>query len=262
MKISVCLCIRNGEQYMHYLTYIANQLKMYDYDFEYFIYENNSTDHTKDEIKEFSKKFNCKYIVEDLHNNKMHTGISNKRGKHMATIRNKLKKFHGTLTSDYTLLLDCDVIFVPSVIKKLIDSFNPSTAMVSTYCMLWNEDRHYYDSFAFISNDNISYKESGNTCLFKSCKRCIYIRKKENIVLDLLDDDKILQVKSAFGSLSMIKTEIYNKVNWENSICEHHSFCKQVNEYGNIIVNPMIKTMISNHPADYKKMYHVLITGQ
>ena len=40
------------------------------------------------------------------------------------------------------------------------------------------------------------------------------------------------------------KTDVYNKVWWGDSICEHHSFCKEVLKYGKVIINPMIKTVM------------------
>jgi hypothetical protein len=219
-------------------------------DFEYFIYENNSSDNTKQFIENFAKNHNCKYLLEDIPNSNMLEGIKQERGQHMATIRNKFKDFHGNLNSDYTLLLDCDVVFLPSTIEKLIQSFDDTTSIVSAFCIDWNIYRennkyiHYYDTLAVISNDNISYKENGNTCLFKTCERCICHRGNHNIHVNashLFDDNKIIRVKSAFGSMSMIKTEIYNKVRWGNSLCEHHSFCEQINKFGNVVINPNIK---------------------
>lgn len=265
MKISICLCIRNGEKYMMYLDKLCNDIeqKYKDFEFEYYIYENNSTDNTKNLIEKFGKTKKCRYLLEDIPNNNIHSGIESDRGKHMASIRNKLKDFHGELDSDYTLLIDCDVVFLPNTIEKLIKSFDDKISMVSTFCICWETYKnykiiHYYDSFALISDNNISYKENENTCLFKLCERCLTFRKFLNIdIHNLFDYDKIIQVKSAFGSLSMIKTEIYNKVRWNSSVCEHHSFCEQVNKYGNIIINPNIKIYVTqpdmNDYDDIKK---------
>lgn len=258
MKLSICLCIRNGEKYIQYLNYVSSQLKSM-FNVEYYIYENNSTDHTKEEIINFAKTNPCKYLLEDIPNNHKLSGINNERGTHMATIRNKLKDFHGLLTSDYTLLID-DVVFLPETIQKLLATFDPTMAMVSTYCICWNyykmtQSLHYYDTFAVITNNNISYKENNNTCCFKSCKQCFSTRP---IKTNLFDDNKLISVKSAFGSLSMIKTTIYNKVRWGNSICEHHSFCQQIQSYGKIIINPTIKIIVSNDDTNYLFIHNQL----
>jgi hypothetical protein len=93
--------------------------------------------------------------------------------------------------------------------------------------------------------DNISYRENDNSCLFKSCKRCINHRNVFGIKIDnqyLFDDDKIIETKSCFGSFAVLKTKVYNEVSWGNTICEHHSFCDNVSKHGKIVINPMIKT--------------------
>lgn len=240
---------------MIFLDALATEIekKYTTIEFEYYIYENNSTDNTKIRIENFAKNRHCKYLLEDLTNNNMHTGINVERGVHMATIRNKLKDFHG--------ILDSDVVFLPETIEQLIHSFNDTISMVSTFCICWefyhshNRSIHYYDSLAVISNDNISYKENDNTCLFKTCQRCRIHRYIKQIHINdsqLFDDNQIIYVKSAFGSMSMITTAIYNKVKWLNSICEHHSFCEQIRNYGHIIINPRIKIMTAaNSHNDY-----------
>jgi hypothetical protein len=107
---------------------------------------------------------------------------------------------------------------------------------------------HYYDTFAVITQDNIDWKKNNNRCLFKSCKLCVEYRRKTKTFIDdkyLFDDDKLIYVKSCFGSLALVKTDVYNKVKWGESICEHHSFCKNVLSYGKIVINPTIKTFTS-----------------
>ena len=48
MKISVCLCIRNGEKYLEYINELFNKIELSNsFEFDYYIYENNSTDETK-----------------------------------------------------------------------------------------------------------------------------------------------------------------------------------------------------------------------
>ena len=79
----------------------------------------------------------------------------------------------------------------------------------------------------------------------------MYIKQIHINDSQLFDDNQIIYVKSAFGSMSMIKTTIYNKVNWLNSICEHHSFCEQIHNYGHIIINPRIKIITANSNHDY-----------
>ncbi len=81
--------------------------------------------------------------------------------------------------------------------------------------------------------------------VYNSCNLCINIRNKLNININdqyLFNTNQLIEVKSAFGSISLIKTHIYNNVKWEPTICEHHSFCDHVNKYGSVVINPLIKT--------------------
>jgi hypothetical protein len=281
IKISVILAIRDGEKYIEFLNNVFNKIEGLNqtqtqnqtqtkYEYEYFIYENNSTDNTKEQIKEFynKKERNGKYLLESIDNNTVKTGINFERGAHMANLRNKLKDFHGQLVSDYVLLLDCDAIFTANTIEQLINTMNDKIVMTTPFCISWkpflyNNCVHYYDTFAVITKEGLSYKNNYNTCLFKSCKGCIEFRKRANIKMDeqnLFTCDKLIEVKSAFGSISLIKTDVYNNVKWEPTICEHHSFCEQVNKYGSIVINPQIKTFTTEPTlTDYNEIEKELI---
>ena len=59
LKITICLCIRDREKYMIYIDMVFTNIeKLYsDFDFEYYIYENNSTDKTKELIVKFFNQF-------------------------------------------------------------------------------------------------------------------------------------------------------------------------------------------------------------
>lgn len=261
-KISICLCIRDGETYIQYINNVFKIIEQVypNITFEYFIYENNSTDNSKEYIKQFYKENQDrkgKYWLEDIPNtSEMMDGIQIERGTHMANLRNKLKRYHGVLTSDYTLLLDCDVIFKKDLFYELIKSIDKDIAMVTPFCISYHhykniafkkfnikrlyEAPHYYDTLALITQDNISYKETGNTCIFEKCCSCRNHRKNIKIELDdkfSICSQKIIPVKAAFGSMAFIKTDVYNKIKWGESICEHHSFCEEVNKYGKVVIN-------------------------
>jgi hypothetical protein len=57
----------------------------------------------------------------------------------------------------------------------------------------------------------------------------------------LLDNKNLINVKSAFGGLALVKTSVYNIVDWGESVSEHHSFCENVRKFGTIVINPNIK---------------------
>ena len=164
MKISICLAIRNGEKYMLFLDKLFTRIeKTYqNYIFEFFIYENNSIDNTKLAIKNFAKKRNCDFLLEDIPNNNMKCGVSIERGQHMANLRNRLKDYHGKLDSDYVLLLDSDVVFVPSTLEQLINTINDEIVMATPFCICFDwylhsnkTNFHYYDSITKVHTTTI-----------------------------------------------------------------------------------------------------------
>lgn len=344
LKISIILITKNSEEYIKYLDNIFDKIESYYYEkyiFEYFIYENNSNDNTKNEIKNFYQRKNRlgNYLLEDIDKNQDLSGINQERSNYMSFLRNKLKSFHSLLKSDYTLLLDTDVLFQFDIIDKMINTFNefnyligpsdenikeielpvicdnassipsnhqendwndlfhvqlnnnilsikrvdstsgwgqnlevrvkPSKYMVAltvfdicyTNSSIENNritNAHYYDSFAMIVK-SISYKDNNNTCMFINCNRCKNIRKDHNINIDeslLVPDNNIFNINSAFGGFFLLKTYVYNNINWDNTICEHHSFCEKIRKFGNILLDPRLKVItISSKNENYREIH-------
>jgi hypothetical protein len=338
MLISVVLTIKNGEKYIRFLDeYFGKVEKRYSerIQFEYFIYENNSTDNTKGAIQEFfgSASRSGRYFLENIHNSKSLWGISNERGVYMAFLRNKLKTYHGALKSEFTLLLDCDVIMREDLIENLLSRFEfypfyigPSDTnskyidlptplrgakqhhsdFSDTFQILWNKHKlyvrrtdckdgwgqnlavdvypeingivavtpydiwytdemhlnepescHYYDSFAMITSRNVSYANNDNTCMFRNCRNCTNARKHSNISLDdsyFLDKTNPTHVLSAFGGCMLVRTGAYNDVKWNGSICEHHSFCESLRQYGIILLDPTVNVITTS--SDNAWRYH------
>ena len=193
--VSVILLLRDCDKYVQYLNEKFSELEVLyknSIQFEYYMYENDSTDNTKKEIQQFFKNKKGKYLFENIKDSYLMSGISTHRGKKMAILRNNLKKFHGTLKTDFVLLIDSDVIFLEdSIIKMINDIINiENSVMVTPYCICWDwysqseDNNHYYDSFAVITNDNINYEINDNTCMFENCEKCKAHRKNKNIHLN------------------------------------------------------------------------------
>ena len=346
LTISVVFIIKNGEKYINYLDEQFESIeKKYIplYRFEYYIYENNSKDGTKCAIQRFYNRTNRrgKYLLEDIDNNKDLDGVKMERGEYMSFLRNKLKSFHGVLQTDYTLLLDADVVFSIDIIEKMINTFNvfsyyigasdtnSKTVEMPTKCIdansiplndqaldwkdtfgvSWNDEKniltikrtdvpdgiwgqpltisikpsnsfvalgvfdvcydnsifenniitmqHYYDSLAFISNKNITHTTMNNTCMFEACSYCKSKRLETNIIVEddlLFSKNNIFKVNSAYGGFFLIKTDIYNHVCWDTTICEHHSFCEKIREYGDILLEPRLNVITCIHNSNYREI--------
>ena len=262
-KIAMLLLVYNNEKYIQHLHFLFQEIeKTCDYEFSFFIYENNSTDGTKEAIHAFMQHRKGRFVCENVTNpNFFEGGIEIQRASHMAMLRQKLKQQHGKKAiedSDYVFILDSDVIFDLETLEHMIRTFHSVSdcVMTSGYSICYDtfqnsskKAQHYYDSLAFISNDGISYKENDNTCLFDSCNRCLTHRKVFNIKIPnekLISSTLPFEVKSAFGSLSLVDPKTYNKINYSleddhDYHCEHHAFAEKMRKYGNIIVDPRIK---------------------
>jgi hypothetical protein len=329
LTISVVFIIKDGAPYISYLdNYFTTVERLYKhkYNFEYFVYENDSNDDTVRKLVAFFKNRKGRYWSESIKHNADFKGIKHERCQYMSALRNSLKRRHGQLLSDYTLLIDCDVIFQIDIIDNLIEAFSsynfyvgpseenivtvdlptegidceciptnrqqpawtdtfkthisgnklkveridskcgwgqplefkitpPNVVAVTSfdYCykrLRENHNNHYYDTLAFIPNNNIDYSNNGNSCMFENCERCQEYRTRTNIKFDnsnLLSEKKVTTVNSAFGGCFMLKTNIYNKVDWgdesDSGVCEHHTFCKKIRQFGYILFVPNLKVI-------------------
>tara|TARA_A100001015_G_scaffold294076_1_gene371430 strand:+ start:2644 stop:6348 length:3705 start_codon:yes stop_codon:yes gene_type:complete len=260
IKLSIVILVKNNEKWLEHLnTYFYKTEKLYNdlLEFEYFIYENNSTDKTKIIVHKFMKNRKGKFICENISTTyKWTEGIDINRGLHMNYIRNRAKNRFGKINSDYILLLDSDTILERDTIFRMVyyihqdETIGAITPFVK--CKHGKLPLHYYDSLAVVTNSNINYIKNDNTCMFKHCERCTSHRKIKNINLSKEDLFSItseeISVKSAFGSCCLIKSYIYNKCEYDeklfvesNNVCEHISFNKQILKYGRIIIKPDIR---------------------
>ena len=244
IKISVILIIKDGEEYIRYLNeYFTNVEKKYEsfYIFEYFIYENNSKDNTKKEIKKFYKNKKGLYWCENIDKNKDFSsleGISNKRSEYMKELRNRLKNYHGELYSDFCLLLDCDVVLSNDLIPKMFNSFNEG--------LIYAGSSEY--NIKEIDIDNFIIDDIYSCKLFDDEKFFTYYEKNKCII------KRIDKYKSW-------DNELYLKANLKNivmvsvfDICYQgyrHNKCK--NHYYDSLA--FVSKEGTNHGADHNKNY-------
>lgn len=253
-KISIILVLHNNGKWLKYLEKKIDNLKR-KFELEFMIYENNSNEEFKIQLKQFIENQNGILLSENTKEIKFESVISSERGIHMNNIRNRNKINHGILNSDFTLVLDSDTYFDNSIIINFIEYLliNKDTSMVTGYPfyrngILTEENKyHYYDSL-ILSKNGYNFKSTDNTCLMKKCLSCINHRLINNVFVDeksLIDDGEIVEMDSVFGCMGMIPTKIYNKVFWTDKHgfgeTDHYGFCQELKKYGNLILNSNIK---------------------
>ena len=253
LSLSIIILVKDAESYIPFLSYIFDLIQEKNtYSMEFFILENDSTDRSEDMLKQFMVGRKGKLFSGKLDwNAEQRAGTSIKRGEYMARLRNELHRMHGKLTSNYTVVLDTDVYFDYTTIGKLINRITTGVAMSTSYGKAWDimlshSSDHYYDTFAYITDDGIGYKETGNKCMFHGCELCRKYLEQRNLIKKRYPANAtVVKVKSAFGGLVVIPTNYYNSTQWTPTVCEHHGWCERLRKHGDILVSRDIETIVA-----------------
>ena len=222
--IEFLMICRNNENYFKYIfPILCEKIKIYEPKF--YIYENNSTDNTKNELKLLSKKYNLLYKCENI---KTHWN----KYKNICVARNNLLEFYrnnNTTLNNQVILLDTNIIFNRETINELINnSYEGKMFLANTkfYSSSKNiNNKYYYDLLAL--NYGINFNEN---------KLLSFDNFKENKI----------KLKSGFGGLVLINKEFILKNNWhlnnklwnksnifKNIVCEHWDFCNKISKIDN-----------------------------
>lgn len=240
MKITVLSIFRNAERH---IQETFKRLEALENDnpslsFEYFFYENDSTDNTAMLLNKWMAGRKGKVITEILGKDFFKGGTSSKRMKILTYARNKGLKSAKPLYSDYTFIFDSDIEFSSSIINDYIQLFEeyPDAVMLTPNvlqnikCQMCDCGKDsYYDSWALLDS-------RGNNGFTWAC--CPFQGQKD---IDLWEANKLVPVRSAFGGAVLVKSEAMNNVNWStDGKCEHWNFCGNLSKYGKVYVCPTI----------------------
>ena len=223
------MCCRNNEDTLDKTFDLLNQIETLNknYNFRYYIYENDSTDKTKNIIVDFYKNHKGNCLFETLQT-KYWSNIQNeKRVADMSMYRNKMKSLCKQFNnSDYSIILDTNILFKPSIFQDMINVFieDKKIHMVTPFGFVEGKPKLYYDTFAL---DLISD----------------YKGKKLNKLKHEMKKNQIVKLISGFAGFIMIKTQTLSLCSWKYSSIssEHNYFCKEVQQYGDIVCSTNIK---------------------
>lgn len=223
--------------------------------FAYFFYENDSTDNTVSLIEQWLSSKKGSLLSEKLNKPKFSHSSAVERQIDMTYYRNRMLENAKPLDSNYTLILDSDVIFKPNLINQYLEYLTDDVVMVTPNvlqnikCKMFDESQDsYYDSFALIDKyDHHGMTWASNPFFHHSDRK-------------LWEEKKAVEVKSAFGGCPLIKTFALNQVQWStDGGCEHWNFCRDIRQYGQIIVVPTVKVRVEleNRVIDSLNATHV-----
>jgi hypothetical protein len=238
MKVSVFGLFRDSETILKdSLKRLDDLNQVNDVDVEFFFYENDSKDNTREILNEWTNDRNAKLFYEDLGSPRFGSVTNNERIVLLSYYRNKLKSLAGSLDSDYVLLVDTDTLFDNDHFIMLLEEmkWNKQFAMVTANTrqleiadVLYNETSDsYYDVFA-------CKDIYGNDCLYFSNCPLILENDRRN-----WNQGIPVEVSSAFGGFAVVSTMAFNYSKWSTTgKSEHVNFCKEISRFGQIVIVP------------------------
>lgn len=218
--IEFLMICRNNEHYFKYIfPVLLEKIKIYEPKF--YIYENNSTDNTKNELKKLIQKYNILLKSENIK-------LGTNKYKNICVARNNLLKYYRDNSdsgNNQVILLDTNIIFNRSTINELINNSYKGLMILSNTKFYSNKkklnNKYYYDLLA------LNYG--------------VYFNENKLITFDNYKENKI-KLDSGFGGIVLINknfilnnnwtlnNNLWNKKNlYKNIVCEHWSFCNKIN---------------------------------
>ena len=275
-QLDIYIILKNNEYYVtKILPNIINELQS-NFKCRWFIYENNSSDNTKNNLKilfenlnaillleeeyfdsNLFNRENCQYIelkMNDKKNKYMKIGY---RCEKIAIARERCKKLCKDSKAKWSLLLDTDVILnYEKTIKPLIES-REKLSNGKMFCSYTTTCLPYPEYTTNDLENIIIYK--GNRYIFDyyydtfayNWGEYLWCTNFRDIIEGKFGDKEYLKVKSAFGGCVLIESNTLHKSTW-NTICddemksyngykiygalEHYNFCKDVKKHGDIYI--------------------------
>ncbi len=255
-RVYICSIVKNAERGLLRNIPIINELRGRFAEAKVYVYENDSTDGTKNILKAWSDS-DPNNITVSLNVSPplpsvspIPTGVipffSRARIEKMVFLRNKYLDYirQSGWYGDYLMVVDLDVDAFD--VKGIMTSFEAQgqwdAVTAYGYSLSPKLKLRYHDTYAFVS-DKKGYADA---------------QTSSDIYAGLTDFDKVvrsqkwLKVKSAFGGLAIYRWSALQGVNYQLEFnhdanvevyCEHRSIYRQMYEkgYDNFFINPMMK---------------------
>tara|TARA_B100000131_G_C18116713_1_gene611525 strand:- start:1519 stop:2325 length:807 start_codon:yes stop_codon:yes gene_type:complete len=247
--IAVYSLWRDSEPHIDRTLKQFEDLESLDYEFEYYFYENDSEDNTASILIDWTSSREGNLLTERINTKKFGRTTDMERMKTMCDLRNRCRNLVLGSQSKYTVLIDSDIIFNKENLLKHIETIESldDAAMVTPnirqnipdFVYGLTEDS-YYDVYPL-------FDRFGSQGLYWT--DCPLQNGIDRMNWSL---GKPIKCNSAFGGFSLIKTDILKKVKWStDGACDHVNFCKEVNEFGSIYIDPLNKVFANIDLSKY-----------
>lgn len=218
--IYVFMCVRNnGKDLLKTLDTLEKiRRKDTEYEYAYYIFENDSSDDTVEICKAFMARNNGAF-QSDVMNKKQWEDVKDiDRVTDMAIYRNACKALCPDVSaSEFCVLVDTKVTFSEDIFDVFRDTLrNETIAMVTPFGKVGKKPV-YYDTYA------LEFKEN----------------KKRTVRMNT----GIIDVLSACGGVFMVKSPAVVGSSWagiDGNKSEHNAFCYSVSDFGRVVINTSI----------------------
>jgi hypothetical protein len=247
--IAICGLCRNTETSLPKMKKKLESLGSKFKDYEIVLFENDSTDNTRELIKEWCKENDKVILLEcdeakDCKLNEKHgyDGSNNRRLEKMANFRERYLKYVKEKEFDYMLVVDMD-LEGNQVIDGIFNSIGHTDqdwgAIFINGRVAWPiiQCSHLYDSLAFIPenipDNDLELPATG--------------RNKFNLLLanlNLYNKTELHEVKSAFAGFGLYKVPALKNCSYigNNNLCEHVNLNICMYKQGEkLYINPLWK---------------------
>jgi len=263
-SISVLAMFRNNSPYLDYLfKQLANLEAAYDVEFSYYFLENDSTDDTRQKLKDFFKSGKKgRLLLGSLNKDYVNRGENYDRTMTLARLRNSLVEGAAPVSSDWTVFIDSHIYFPVNVLQRMmaVEPAKNGLGMMTGYTKQVHINailkrggldvsgaspipddakidlNHYYDTYTYYDTKGYSHFP---VCAFKKCNMCARIRTPQYSLPLVEANQSIVEVRSAFGGFALIDSEAINhpRIRWstlpfdhtgDKTLCDHVLFCDRL----------------------------------
>ncbi len=256
-NIIICSIVRNAEKGLRRNIPVIKELCGYFNDYKVFIYENDSTDATKQLLKEWAsldaqRVFislndfdNTATIPSHKDTGKVTPFFSARRIGKMAKLRNHYMDFveQQGWEADYMMVVDLDVarLSLDGILDSLYSEKEWDAVAAFGYSLAPNLRKRYHDTYALTElGDEKEPQTMG--------KIHLYARKYGG----MKGTKEWIRVYSAFGGLAIYRYEAIKGLKYQTLTngdenvevhCEHYSIYKQMAEHGydKVYINPRME---------------------
>ena len=217
--INIFMCVRDNEDDLSYTLSKFKKLERRhaEYDFYYYIIENDSKDDTPHMVIDFFSYSKGKYRIEKSEKTKWGNVVDNKRIHDMAQYRNMMLELCNSWEhSNYSFVVDTEITFDDDIMENMIHLAEKykEYVMITPFGTV-NNSMKYYDTYAFHAID----MKPG--------------------IFPYSSSSSVLEVQSAFAGFALIRSHALQQCKWgvieDVKVSEHNYLCKQLQKHGKIM---------------------------